>query len=367
MATQIAPHDPSRRVAQLLLRSLGGLLSVLLIASSVAAICPTDVLTGRVGFLFMAATPPQIVLAMIWRCGFPRSIATLRQPAKGLALLGLNLLFTIPAAALLIAFSGNGMGPPTPFLIVLTMLPIIVMLWVVPALHCWPVSALTRHPLALGLGTLAFCYLVSFALFTFLLSFAFLEHAPVYDAALDPHGLFDTWAALAVMVTMVAMVLALMLLDFWPIAAILPEAGQPLFGIVAMGFVTLASVLIFFVFTHLLGWAPIQVLVRFAVATIFGIFIVDTMTGHELWRHWPQPRLGLVKLGLSLLFGALGYRLYATASSWFAGAPISNTAPDFALDLWIANAMLGITFPTMIVVAEFFGFWPFTLRGARER
>jgi hypothetical protein len=304
---------------------------------------------------------------MIWQSGFPRSIATLRQPAKGLALLGLNLLLAIPAAALLIIFSGNGLGPPTPFLIVLTMLPIITMLWVVPALQCWPVSALTSRPLALGLGTLAFCYLFSFALFKLLFSFAFLSHAPVYDAALDPHGLFDTWAALAIMVTMVAMVLLLMLLDFWPVTAMLPEAGQPLFGIVAMGLVTLASVLIFLVFTHLLGWAPIQVLVRFAVAMIFGIFIVDTMTGHELWRHWPQPRLGLVKLILSLLFGALGYALYAAVSSWFAGAPIGNTAPDFALDLWIANGMLGITFPTMIVVAEFFGFWPFTLQAAVER
>jgi len=33
-------------------------------------------------------------------------------------------------------------------------------------------------------------------------------------------------------------------------------------------------------------------------------------------------------------------------------------SPAYELEIWVANAMLGITFPLMVVFADFFEFWP---------
>ena len=54
------------------------------------------------------------------------------------------------------------------------------------------------------------------------------------------------------------------------------------------------------------------------------------------------------------------YALYA----WVAGQiGLAGGKPNYDLELWLASAMLAITFPFMVVFADFFDFWPL----ARQR
>lgn len=52
------------------------------------------------------------------------------------------------------------------------------------------------------------------------------------------------------------------------------------------------------------------------------------------------------------------YYVYAAAGPVFTGINLHSGSPGYELELWIANALLGITFPIIVVVAKYFDFWP---------
>ena len=52
------------------------------------------------------------------------------------------------------------------------------------------------------------------------------------------------------------------------------------------------------------------------------------------------------------------YRLYSYTGYLFVGHElISGPAGGWELELWIATAMLGVTFPMVFLVSGFFDFW----------
>lgn len=41
------------------------------------------------------------------------------------------------------------------------------------------------------------------------------------------------------------------------------------------------------------------------------------------------------------------------------GDALPSGLPAYDLEIWLANATLGVTFPFLVLNAEFFDFWPF--------
>jgi hypothetical protein len=41
------------------------------------------------------------------------------------------------------------------------------------------------------------------------------------------------------------------------------------------------------------------------------------------------------------------------------GTSIVSGPPNYDYEIWLANALLGITFPLLVVEAVYFDFWPF--------
>ena len=331
---------------------------VLALAAGICAAFDRHVLTTWVGFFFIAATPTEIILSMLWQARHPTFIARLTQPAKGLALTGATALTGGVIGLLLFYFAGAGVSPPTPMLLMLAMVSVVTIMWFIVIWHCWPLSRFSSNKTILGIATLVTVYIAAVLVFRAAFNFSFLEHTPVYVASLDPKGWVNAWVALSVLVTTVAVMLVAALFDFWPLTRVLPTRHQPAFGLAATAGVVIGTALLYGFFTHIGGLDPVEMLVRVAVSLIYGIFLVEVMTHRQLFAGWGQPQRGV---GLTVIAASLAvamYFVYAYSAPFIARHTLTAGPPMYELEIWVANAMLGITFPLMVVVADFFEFWP---------
>jgi hypothetical protein len=311
-----------------------------------------------VALFFIAGTPAEIVLALLWKARHPPFIARLMQPARGIVLTTIAVLSGFIVGAFLFRFVGAGIGPPTPMLLMFTMLSVVTILWLILIWECWPFSTFIVDQTALGAVTLVAAYASAVPIFKLAFNFSFLSQATVYVATLDPKGWFNAWTALSALVTTVAVMLLIVLLEFWPLRRVLSSCKQPISGLLASTYVLFVSAALWWVSRRVIGLDAVEHLVRVAIPVIYGVFLVDLMTCHKLFITWRQPQRGLTLSGVALGLASLLYPLYAHVGRLLTGSAMASGPPTYELEIWVATAMLGITFPLMVVVAEFFDFWP---------
>lgn len=320
-----------------------------------------DTFGSWVGFLTMCAVPAQIVVGLVWQNSYPGFLTRLPQPARGAAILLILVAAVGVIAPATLHLVGGGVTPPTPFLNMYIIMSIVATFWLVAVFQCWPAAAISTHPAAVGLGTLAFAYLAAWVVFRAGFDFQAMAGAPFYVAALDPHGAIPAWHILSYAVTSVAIIMGLVLLDFWPFSALagkVPALGkQPVFGLIVAAVVLPLAGLIWTAGVRLAGMDAVDYLVRVPVSFVFGTFIVLTLFQTAPFQRLAQPAKGLALIAGSAVLAVATYRLYRFVALAAMGE-IPAGPPTYGLDLWIATAMLSITFP-LIVAYDGFGFWPF--------
>ena len=82
-----------------------------------------------------------------------------------------------------------------------------------------------------------------------------------------------------------------------------------------------------------------------------------------LFSRIPQPLRGVVSLVSAAIVGIVLARLFVAVSGTLSG-DIPWGAPAFEGEIWLASALLAVTFPFLSYHADFFGMWP--LRGTRS-
>lgn len=314
-----------------------------------------------VAFLAMSIVPTQIIIGLVWNNRYPGVLARLEQPARGIAILGLLVAAGSVIAPATLVLVGGGITPPTPFLNMYIILSIVATFWLVAVFQCWPSSAISSHPAALGLGTLMLSYLSAWVVFRSGFDFGAMQDAPFYHEHLDPQGAFPAWNVLSYAITTVAVIMGLILLDFWPITTIVskkPAFGtQPYFGLISTVIVLSVAGVVWETGVNLSGMDTVDYLVRIPVSFVFGTFILLTLFQTAPFQKLAQPAKGCALIFGSALLALLTYELYRFASI-NAFAHIQAGPPAYDLDLWIATAMLSITFPLIVAYAEGFAFWP---------
>lgn len=325
-----------------------------------------DTFGSWVGFLVMCAVPSQIVIGLVWQNSYPGVLTRLSQPARGIAILIILAIAVGVIAPTTLHLVGGGVTPPTPFLNMYIIMSIVATFWLVAVFQCWPAAALSSHPAAVGLGTLAFAYLSAWVVFRAGFDFQAMAAAPFYVAALDPHGAFPAWHILSYAVTSVAVIMSLVLLDFWPFSALaakVPALGkQPLFGLIVAAVVLPVAGLIWTTGVRLAGMDAVDYLVRVPVSFVFGTFIVLTLFQTAPFQRLAQPGKGLALIIASAVLAVVTYGFYRFVALAAMGN-IPAGPPTYGLDLWIATAMLSITFPVIVAYGDGFGFWPFARAG----
>lgn len=257
---------------------------------------------------------------------------------------------------------GGFVTPPTPFLVFFTIMSVIMTFWCVVVWQCWPAAGIKGdHPAFVGLGTLIVSYAVAWILFKTLFNFGFAKGAPFYSAALDPGGLFMGWAVLAFFLTCLAVILAWVELDFWPLSLIPPKAPafgkQPVWGIVVSIFVIVISYIIQTIFVGSMGMDVVIYAVKVPICMIFGEFIMLLLMQTSPVQTVSQPGKGIVLIILSIILAVVMYYLYSWFSMLVTGG-LPSGPPGYVHELWLATALLSFTFPVIANYTGAFGYWP---------
>lgn len=321
---------------------------------------PPEWLMGWGTLLPVAMVPAQIVISLFWGCGYPRQCAQLSQPWKGIAYLLATLLAGSLVAWVAWQTIGGGISPPLPFANMYLIFSVAVTLWLVVVFQGWPFNRLSSNSGLAGLLLWLSAYLLAYGLFRSLFDFSFLKEAPVYVAALDPGGVFMAWLPLVFSITSVMVLLTLVLFDFWPIQTLVgrfPTFGkQPYFAILSGIFIAISATGIWRFFVGILGMDLVRFLVEVSVSGVFGIFVILVMLDGLPSIKFRQPWRGIFLSGIATALAINGFKLYEFLALSYFALPVGQ--PGYVLELWIASAMLAITFPAMVGFAKYFGCWP---------
>ncbi|HBE45628.1 MAG TPA: hypothetical protein DDW17_09375 [Deltaproteobacteria bacterium] len=316
------------------------------------------------GEIAMCLIPFSIIIGMVWQANYPAPATSLTQPLKGAYLLFINMLVGALVAGWSIKTVGAFVVPPTPPLIFFTIMTVIMTFWCVVVWGCWPASGIKGdHPAFVGFGTVIISYAVAYILWKALFNFDFMKGAPFYAAFMPPSGAFNAFSSLAFFLTALAVILAWVELDFWPLSLIPPKAPtfgkQPVWGIVVSIVVIIVSLLIQWFFVNNMGMDVFVYTLKVSICLIFGEFIMLLLMQTSPVQTVKQPGKGIILIIISIILAIVMYHLYLWFSILIAGV-LPSGPPDYVQELWIATAMLGFTFPVIAIYTGFFNFWPLT-------
>jgi hypothetical protein len=323
-----------------------------------------DLFMGWSSYAIMCALPFTIVVGAFWKGEAPRVITTLTQPVRGIVFLVIAAVVAAIVAVIHLYARGGGMSPPLPMAVMTIITSVVTAFFMVLVLGGWPFS-LIRNRVVGGIALLVAIYVVNALIFQFLMNFEFASGAPFYQDALEPGGLFSAWDVVTLIVTALAVMFLFLNFDLWPLKQVKALGSGPLFSLVwglccfALGWV------VFTIGTALSGLPAPTFLVWVPIPFLFGSIIMLQMLGGSVFATLKQPVQGLASAITSAVLGlllALGYSaLMPVLSAAFPAGPQG----EFLAELWLANALLAMTFPLLAFFGDYFQLWP--LAGEVER
>ncbi len=337
----------------------GILATVLIMGISLAFISLFDYPTfsGWASYLLMCLIPAQIVVSVTWACNHPGFAAAMRQPLKGTSLVLLTVVIGVIVSTVHYKTVGGGIDPPAPMLIMCIILSVITTFWFAIMFGSWPFTSLIKNPVAAGLVMLLGVYLVNFALFHTFFNYEFMRGAPVYAPALDPHGLFNAWSALVFFVTASAVMFLMLNFELWPLTSFPAIMRQPVLGIVWTLIVVVITAILFYLGVDVVWKDPVAFMIRVPIPFIFGTIVTHNMLEGCLFVKLKQPVKGVLNTVGTVIIGTGLAWLYGSLAPHVTGA-LKSGPPAYDYEIWLASALLAVTFPFLIFYAEFFKMWP---------
>jgi hypothetical protein len=312
---------------------------------------------GWISYFFLCVIPVQIVMAITWGTQHPQFAAKHTQPLKGLLLLLVALVLGGAIAAVCFETVGGGISPPTPMLAMYAITAVATTFWAAIVLGGWPSTAFIKNPLAAGLGVLLTGHIVCYLLFRIFFNYGFMRGAPVYVASLDPQGLFNAWYSLVFAVATVAAMFLVLLFDLWPLTKFPGVMRQPVLGIVWTLINLALTGIAFYIGVVVMKMDVVAFLVRVPVPFIFGSVVTLNMFQASLFQKLTQPVKGIVTMIFAALIGTLLTQMYGLLAPTVTGT-LHSGPPPYDFEIWLASALLSITFPFLVFFAEFFKLWP---------
>ena len=102
---------------------------------------------------------------------------------------------------------------------------------------------------------------------------------------------------------------------------------------------------------------PMSFLTTVPIPFIFGTIVVLNMLQGSIFAGMKQPVRGMCSALAAAVIGTFLARVYGSVAEIVSG-PVAQGPPTYDFEVWLASAMLAVTFPFLIIKAEFFGFWP---------
>jgi tryptophan-rich sensory protein len=252
---------------------------------------------------------------------------------------------------------GGGIAPPTPILVLFGIVSVVVMFWMAIMFGGWPFTSLIKSPVGAGLAMLAAVYIINYLLFRLFFDFSFMAGAPWYRASLDPHGMFNGVNAQVFYVTALTFLFVMLHFDLWPFTLAPAVMKQPVLGIVWTLLALVLGAVAYYIGVNAMGMDPMIFLISGPIPFIFGTIVVLNMLHNSLFARFTQPVKGVLNCVVALVIGVLLAKMYGALASTVTGV-LKPGPPTNDFEIWLATALLGITFPFLIFFAEFFKMWP---------
>jgi hypothetical protein len=339
--------------------ALGIVATVLIMAVSLGFISLFDFPTfaGWVTFCMISMIPMEIVIGVTWGTNLPGFAGSRNQPLKGILLVLVNIVVGVIVGGIYHALVGGGISPPVPILILCGIVSVVVMFWMAIMFGGWPFTSLIKNPVGAGLAMVAACYIINYLLFLLFFDFSFMQGAPWYRASLDPHGMFNGVNAQVFYVTAIGVLFLMLHFDLWPFTLSPAVMKQPVLGIVWSILALALGAAAYYIAVNAMGMDPMGFLVAVPVPFIFGTIIVLNMLHNSLFAKFTQPLKGVLNTVAAAVIGTLLAWMYGALSATVTG-PLKPGLPTNDYEVWLASALLGVTFPFLIFFAEFFKMWP---------
>ncbi|HEY6344723.1 MAG TPA: hypothetical protein VIY49_24775 [Bryobacteraceae bacterium] len=321
--------------------------------------------SGWATLALMFLIPMEIVVGVTWGCRYPGFAARRGQPWKGVLLASVLPVAGAIFGAIYFYTAGGGVSPPTPMLAMCTIVSVIVAFWMAIILGGWPFTALMR-PVAAGIALVTACYAVNYALFRIFFNYDFMRGAPVYVASLDPRGMFPAWNALVFAMSALGVMFLMLHFELWPLSKSAALMKQPALGLVWTVIVLGLGGLVFYAGVSGAGMDVVAFMVRIPVPFIFGTIVMLNMLQGSLFAKLTQPLKGLLSAAAAMIAGAALSWMYQALAPAVTGK-LTAGPPGYDFERWLASALLGVTFPLLVLYAEFFKFWPLAKAEAARR
>jgi len=338
------------------LLGLIGLAVAIVISLAIVSLFSAATFGTWVTYFVATCVPVEVTLALVLQAQYPGFLKDMTQPMKGITLVIMTLIIAGIISLAVYYTAAQQVGPPTPMTLIYVIFAVLITFWFAIVWGVWPVTAITKSQFAIGLSVLLVTYLVGYLLFYLLFNFGFLVGAPVYVEALDPKGVFDANVVLAYSVTTVTMVFVLIMFDFWPVTAFEKLRSQPMMGIATTILVFVMTTIVWWIGVGVLGFNPVKLQAYGSIGLLFGALVPVVMYEGQLFASMKQPVAGILRLIIAAICGYVLPQFYLWMQPIVTPDLVQQT-PD--LENWLASALLAMTFPMMVVVAQYFNFWPF--------
>lgn len=337
--------------------ALGLVASALVMAIALAYISlfPVGTFLGWVSFFMLGLIPMQVVAVVVWE-GSPAFVGGTAQPLKGLVLVLCTVVVSAVVTAAAHAVVGESVSPPGPIPSHFAVVVVPTTFWLAIMMGGWPFTTLIRNRVAAGLAVVAAAYVLTYAEFRLLFNYDFMQGAPVYLAS-APSGMFNAILALVFHVTALAVMFLVLCFDLWPLTSSPAVMKQPVLGLVWSAITIAGAALAMWIGVGFLGMDPMAFLTGVTAPFIFGAIIVLNMLQNSLFAAMTQPVKGLANTIGAAVMGVVLSHLYLALTPLVSG-PLVSGPPGYDLEVWLANALLSVTFPFLIYYAVFFGYWP---------
>lgn len=309
-----------------------------------------------VSFCLISVVPMEIVIGIAWGCKKPDFAHACVQPVKGILLIILTFLAGAVGGSAMRAVAGGNVNPPTPMLMACSIAMVVMTFTATIMFGGWPFSSFIKNPITSGLSMLAATYVINYLLFRLFFNYAFMQGAPVYVASLDPHGLFNANLALVFYITSNSIMFLMINFELWPFTLSASLMRQPVLGLAWTVLCLALGGVVFYVGIFALKMDPLQFMVRVPIPFIFGTIIVMNMLHGTLYSKFAQPVRGILNALTAAAIGSVLALLYSAVSGSISG-PLKPGPPANDFEIWLASALLGVTFPFLIFYAEFLQFW----------
>jgi hypothetical protein len=328
---------------------------VMILALGFISLFDFGTFAGWIAFVMLGLIPMQVVTVVLWGAN-PGFAGGLGQPAKGVALVLVTVVATAVLSPIVFMTVGEGVAPPGPIPSHFAVIVVPTTFWLAIMMGGWPFNKMTSNVLVSGLLTLVASYVITYVVFLVFFNYNFMQGAPVHLPS-APQGMFNAVSALVFYVTALAVMFLVLCFDLWPLTLVPAVMKQPVLGLVWTAIVLGGAALAMWIGVTSSSADPMAFLTGVTAPFIFGSIIVLNMLQNSLFARMTQPLKGVMNTIAAAAIGLILAHLYVSLSPMVSGALVSGP-PGYDREVWLANALLSVTFPFLIYHAVFFGYWP---------